>query len=40
MKIVENVNRLGTETTFKVLAEAKKLRKRGKRNYSFKFGST
>ena len=30
MKIVENVNRLGTETAFKVLAEAKKLEKEGK----------
>ncbi|MBO6493188.1 MAG: aminotransferase class I/II-fold pyridoxal phosphate-dependent enzyme [Pelagibacteraceae bacterium] len=30
MKIVENVNRLGTEAAFKVFAEAKKLEKEGK----------
>ncbi len=30
MKITENINRLGTETAFKVLAEAKKLEKEGK----------
>jgi len=30
MKIIENINRLGTETAFKVLAEAKKLEKEGK----------
>ena len=30
MKIVESVNRLGTETAFKVFAEAKKLEKEGK----------
>jgi len=30
MKISENINRLGTETAFKVLAEAKKLEKEGK----------
>ncbi len=30
MKIVENINRLGTEAAFKVLAEAKKLEKEGK----------
>ncbi|MDC0231834.1 aminotransferase class I/II-fold pyridoxal phosphate-dependent enzyme [Pelagibacteraceae bacterium] len=31
MKITKNVNRLGTETAFKVLAEAKKLEKKGKK---------
>jgi len=31
MKIAESVNRLGTETAFKVLAEAKKLEKDGKK---------
>ena len=31
MKISQNVNRLGTETAFKVLAEAKKLEKKGKK---------
>ena len=31
MKIAKNVNRLGTETAFKVLAEAKKLEKKGKK---------
>ena len=30
MKITENINRLGTETAFKVLAEAKKLEEEGK----------
>ena len=30
MKITDNINRLGTETAFKVLAEAKKLEKEGK----------
>ena len=30
MKIVENINRLGTEAAFKVFAEAKKLEKEGK----------
>ena len=30
MKITQSVNRLGTETAFKVLAEAKKLEKKGK----------
>ena len=30
MKITENINKLGTETAFKVLAEAKKLEKKGK----------
>jgi aspartate/methionine/tyrosine aminotransferase len=30
MKIIENINRLGTETAFKVLAEAKKLEEEGK----------
>ena len=30
MKITENINKLGTETAFKVLAEAKKLEKEGK----------
>tara|TARA_Y100000034_G_C6859843_1_gene391207 strand:- start:332 stop:1495 length:1164 start_codon:yes stop_codon:yes gene_type:complete len=30
MKITENINRLGTEAAFKVLAEAKKLEKEGK----------
>ena len=31
MKIAKNVNRLGNETAFKVLAEAKKLEKKGKK---------
>ncbi len=31
MKITKNVNRLGTETAFKVLAEAKRLEKKGKK---------
>jgi len=31
MKIAKNVNNLGTETAFKVLAEAKKLEKKGKK---------
>ena len=31
MKIAKSVNRLGTETAFKVLAEAKKLEKKGKK---------
>ena len=31
MKIAKNVNRLGTETAFKVLGEAKKLEKKGKK---------
>ncbi len=30
MKIVKNINRLGTETAFEVFAEAKKLEKEGK----------
>ena len=30
MKIAKNINRLGTETAFKVLAEANKLEKEGK----------
>ena len=30
MKIAKSVNRLGTETAFKVLADAKKLEKEGK----------
>ena len=30
MKIADNINRLGTETAFKVLAEAKELEKKGK----------
>ncbi len=30
MKVAKNVSRLGTETAFKVLAEAKKLEKKGK----------
>ena len=28
MKLIEGINRLGTETAFKVLAEAKKLEKK------------
>ncbi len=40
MKIAKNLSKLGTETAFKVLAEAKKLEKQGKKNNSFKFRTT
>jgi aspartate/methionine/tyrosine aminotransferase len=38
MKIAKNVNRLGTETAFKVLAEAQKLEKKGKEIIHLNFG--
>ena len=40
MKLAKNLERLGTETAFSVLAEAKKLRSSRKRNDPFRFGST
>ena len=39
MKLAKNLDRLGTETAFSVLAEAKKLEAR-KRNDTLGFGST
>ena len=40
MKLAKNLERLGTETAFKILAEAKKTRKRRKKNNSLKRRST
>ena len=40
MKLAKNIERLGTETAFKILAEAKKLRSPRKKNNSFKCRST
>ena len=39
MKLAKNLERLGTETAFSVLAEAKKLEAQGKRNDSLRFRS-
>jgi len=40
MKLAKNLERLGTESAFKILAEAKKLEAEGKANDSFKPRST
>ena len=42
MKLAKNLERLGTESAFSVLAEAKKLEAQGKPmiNDTFRFGST
>ena len=40
MKLAENLRRLGTETAFKILADAKKLEAQGKKNNSLKRWST
>ena len=40
MKLAKNLERLGTETAFSVLAEAKKLEAQGKGNDPFRFRST
>ena len=39
MKLAKNLERLGTESAFKILAEAKKLEAEGKKNNSFKYRS-
>ena len=40
MKLAKNLDRLGTETAFSVLAEAKKLEAQGKRDDPLGFRST
>ena len=40
MKLAKNLEKLGTESAFKILAEAKKLEAEGKKNKSFKFRPT
>ena len=39
MKLAKNLERLGTESAFKILAEAKKLEADGKKNNSLKLRS-
>jgi len=39
MKLAKNLERIGTESAFKILAEAKNLEARRKKNNSFRFRS-